>query len=478
VKIFGVPYQRRQLLLLVTDVLAIVLAVVAGQLPWYLSGRSETFPLLVFDQYGWASGFFLVSTIAMLSVGDAYNTQLDFRRRFEVFRLVLAVVLAAVLQLLAFALFPNHWWGRGMALSSTLGLALVLPALRAVFSAVSPRPTYTRASLIIGQGRAAQQVCKAMEEMSDGSFQVVGLLRHDRAHSRRHNDRPEDSLHDLGEACEQLGDTGQLLQMAGRYQVDHIVVAVRGSLGSELTEALLACKRQGIEVEDMATVYKRLTGKLPLLSISKNSLIFGSGFTRMTRSEQAMMRLTDLVLAGIGATLTLPVVALAALAVKLTSRGPVFYRQERLGKDERPFHIVKLRTMRTDAEGDGVPKWSQGNGDPRVTPIGRFLRRTRIDELPQFYNVLRGDMSMVGPRPERAYFIEQLKRKVPFYELRFAVAPGVTGWAQVKYGYGSNDDDAAEKLSYELYAIQEMNPVLYLVILIKTVQTVLLRPGS
>ncbi|HND31604.1 MAG TPA: sugar transferase, partial [Myxococcota bacterium] len=166
------------------------------------------------------------------------------------------------------------------------------------------------------------------------------------------------------------------------------------------------------------------------------------------------------------------------ILVKLESPGPAFYIQERLGKNEQPFGIIKLRTMRQDAEAGTGAVWSQGQGDPRVTRVGRFLRRSRIDELPQFYNVLRGDMSVIGPRPEREHFVRLLKEKIPFYGLRFSVKPGVTGWAQVRYRYGASEEDAVEKLSYELYAVQEMSPALYILILLKTIQTVMVRPGS
>ena len=245
----------------------------------------------------------------------------------------------------------------------------------------------------------------------------------------------------------------------------------------DLTRQLLACKTRGVQIEDMPTVYKRLTGKVPVLHLSDDWLIFGPVFSGSSRFSAALQRLADIAIGVVGGALSVLIILPAAILIKLESPGPVFYTQERLGRNERTFRIVKLRTMRSDAEAGG-PQWSQGAGDPRVTRVGRWLRRSRIDELPQFYNVLRGDMALVGPRPEREHFVTQLKEKIPFYALRFSVKPGVTGWAQVRYRYGATDEDAVEKLCYELYAIQEMGPALYVLILLKTIQTVLLRPGS
>ena len=478
-KILGVPYSNHQLLLASLDVLVVAAAIMLGQLPWFLSGASELSPLVLFEAHSWASLFFLASTLALLYVLDLHDASQDFRKRFHVFRILLACLGTAPLQLLAFGTFPNQWWGRSVVLTTTAAMLLLLPSARVLFSALSPEPPTLRRAIVLGTGHAAALVADAMTELSDGHYEVLGFIRHRRPHSRRHDDQPA--------ACEEgccaerqplLGDDDSLMDLVREHRADEVVVAIRGGFEEVLTEKLLRLKASGVHVSDMTRVYKDLTGKVPLESISKKSLIFGSGFTRLSRTEQALQRITDLVLAGIAALLSAPIVLVAAVAVKLESRGPAFYTQERLGKDGVPFRIIKLRTMRTDAEADGVPKWSKGSGDPRVTRVGRFLRRSRIDEIPQFYNVLKGEMSMVGPRPERAYFVEQLKEKIPFYSLRFAVAPGVTGWAQVKYRYGATDEDAAQKLSYELYAIQEMSPMLYLVILLKTVQTVLLRPGS
>jgi len=170
------------------------------------------------------------------------------------------------------------------------------------------------------------------------------------------------------------------------------------------------------------------------------------------------------------------VMLFVALLVKATSRGPVLYRQERVGLDKRPYQLLKFRTMRLDAESSGAPRWATYN-DERVTGVGRFLRRMRLDELPQFFNVLRGEMSVIGPRPERPHFVDLLEKDIPYYALRFAAKPGLTGWAQVNYRYGASVDDAHTKLQYDLYYIQEMSPFLDLVILLKTFQTVLFRPG-
>ena len=275
-----------------------------------------------------------------------------------------------------------------------------------------------------------------------------------------------------------VGNRSALAGWVEREGVESIIVAIRSGMSDALTRQLLDCKRRGVQIEDVRVVYTRMTGKVPIEFVSDTSLIFGPSFAGTSGVGAFLQRASDIVLSSIGLLLTGPVIAIAALVVRLDSPGPAFYTQIRVGKDEAPFSIYKLRTMVQDAEAATGAVWSQGRADPRVTRVGMFLRRTRIDELPQFWNVLNGSMSMVGPRPERPVFVKELKKQIPYYGLRFAVKPGVTGWAQVMYRYGASVEETREKLCYDLYAIQELNPFLYGVILLKTVQTVLLKPGS
>jgi len=238
---------------------------------------------------------------------------------------------------------------------------------------------------------------------------------------------------------------------------------------------LLQAKMSGVRVEDAATMYERLTGKILIDDIKPSWLIFSDGF-RASRATRAIKRVVDLALAAAGIALASPLILLTALGVRLESAGPVLYRQERVGENGRIFTLFKFRSMRADAE-KGTPVWAKENDD-RVTRVGRFIRLTRLDELPQLWNVLRGDMSFVGPRPERPFFVEQLAAVIPFYMERHAVKPGVTGWAQVKYRYGSSVQDAMEKLRYDLYYIKHLSIIFDLTIVMDTVKVIILGKGA
>ena len=236
-------------------------------------------------------------------------------------------------------------------------------------------------------------------------------------------------------------------------------------------DQLLAMKLAGVTFDHLASVYEEYTGKIAVENLRPSWLIFSSGF-QDTRARRAGKRAIDLISATIGLILAAPIMALVALAVRLTSPGPVLFKQTRVGHHGKLFTLCKFRSMRADAEAETGAVWAQP-GDMRVTPVGRILRVSRLDELPQLWNVLRGDMSLVGPRPERPEFIEELTRDIPFYGQRHVVRPGVTGWAQVKYKYGASKEDALEKLQYELYYIKNMSLALDLVIMIHTIKTMI-----
>jgi sugar transferase (PEP-CTERM system associated) len=232
----------------------------------------------------------------------------------------------------------------------------------------------------------------------------------------------------------------------------------------------------GVRVEDATTTYERVTGKILIDDLRPSWLIFSDGF-RVSRVSRLMKRAIDLSLSLLMAVATLPLMVLTAALVWIEDGRPIFYRQERVGENGRPFVLSKFRSMRKDAEQGGRPVWAK-DGDERVTRVGRFIRTTRLDELPQLWNVLRGDMSFVGPRPERPFFVDELSRQIPFYQQRHAVKPGLTGWAQVKYRYGSSLEDAMEKLRYDLYYIKHLSVFFDLTIVFDTVKVVLFRKGA
>ena len=273
-----------------------------------------------------------------------------------------------------------------------------------------------------------------------------------------------------------LRNNGGIYETAMRERASKIVVSLSERRGVFPFQEVMACKLAGIDVMDAPSFYEHVTGKLFLEGINPSWIIFSDGFS-VSKVRKFFKRGVDLFSATLGVILTAPFLPLFALAIKLDSAGPVFYRQERVGEMEKNFFLYKLRTMKADAESATGAVWAQKN-DSRVTRLGAFLRKCRIDELPQFYNILRGDMSMVGPRPERPEFVEKLKEKIPYYSERHFVKPGVTGWAQVRYPYGASVEDAMEKLRFDLYYIKNLTLTLDFMIILETIQVVLFRRGA
>lgn len=349
-------------------------------------------------------------------------------------------------------LVPGVLIGSGTFLTA-LGLLLVaVPAWRLAFDGVTRDPHMEERVLILGSSAAAQGVADLIGAQHDYPFRVVALVD------------DADTL-----------ESASLSDLIRQRRVDRVVVSLSDRRGRMPIRELLQAKLSGVRVEDAATMYERLTGKILIDEIKPSWLIFSDGF-RASRFTRTMKRLADLALAAVGLLLAWPLMLVTALVVYTESPGPVLYRQERVGENGRLFTLCKFRSMRLDAE-SGTPIWAKEK-DNRVTRVGRFIRLTRLDELPQLWNVLRGDMSFVGPRPERPFFVEQLAAQIPFYMERHSVKPGVTGWAQVKYRYGSSVEDAMEKLRYDLYYIKHLSVVFDLTIVVDTVKVIVSGKGA
>jgi sugar transferase (PEP-CTERM system associated) len=267
-----------------------------------------------------------------------------------------------------------------------------------------------------------------------------------------------------------------LFALARRLAVDDLVVSLADRRGTLPTDQLLRCRLGGLNVEEGEALYERLTGKIAVEAMRPSYLIFNQGFRRHPLSE-ASKRAFDIGCALVGLLLLWPLMLLTALAVRLDSPGPILYRQERTGRFGKAVVVNKFRSMRADAERQSGPVWAQKN-DPRITRVGRFIRKTRLDELPQLFNVLGGSMSMVGPRPERQHFIDDLMKQIPYYDQRHIVKPGLTGWAQINYPYGNTVEDALQKLQYDLFYIKNRSLPFDLSIVIQTIRTVALRQGT
>jgi len=272
-----------------------------------------------------------------------------------------------------------------------------------------------------------------------------------------------------------IGDFKQISSICRTCQIDRVIVALDERRGSLPLEQLLQCRLKGIHVDDGITFGESLSGKLSIENLHPSTIIFSNGF-RGVLVYKGIKKVIDLIASFLGLLVFLPLCLIIALAIKLDSRGPVFYRQERIGQDGRLFSLIKFRSMTVDAEKDG-PVWAVVN-DQRVTRVGRWLRKLRLDEITQIINVIKGEMSIVGPRPERPFFVKKLEKEVPFYSHRHAVKPGITGWAQILYPYGATREDAQEKLKYDLYYIKHMSPIMDLRIISETAKIVLMGRGS
>jgi sugar transferase (PEP-CTERM system associated) len=394
---------------------------------------------------------------------DLYDLTLVHAKRELLLRIVQAAGAAAMTLAVVTLMIPSVVIGKGVLLTSLLLVLITVPAWRLAFNGLTHDPHLEERVLILGSGPVARTVAQQIRDQHEFAYRVIGSVC----------ERPDAESGELD--CPVLGRAEDLPLLVTRHRIERIVVSLTDRRGSLPIAELLDAKLSGIRVEDAATTYERITGKILTDDLKPSWLIFSDGF-RASRRTRVAKRGIDILLAATGMVAAAPLMLLTALAVRLDSSGPILYRQERVGENGRVFTLFKFRSMRADAE-SGVPVWARQN-DERVTHVGRLIRLTRLDELPQLWNVLRGDMSFVGPRPERPYFVQQLVAEIPFYMARHAVKPGVTGWAQVKYRYGSSVEDAMEKLRYDLYYIKHLSIVFDLTIAVDTVKVILTGKGA
>jgi sugar transferase (PEP-CTERM system associated) len=376
-------------------------------------------------------------------------------------RVLRGVTFGSVILLLLFYVLRFLEIGRGIFLVAMAMTVLVLPVWRISYNAVSEGSQFLRRTIILGNGQLARELAEMIHDRPDLGLELVGMLARDRIQVD-----PEHGV---------IGTYKDLFDIVTQAGIEVVLVAYPDRRGTLPVEQLLEVKFRGVEVEEGVNFYERETGKIFVRELKPSQLIFSEGFTARPTTRR-LKRLLDVICAGIGLVLAGPMMLLTMLAIKLESPGPVLYKQVRAGEFGKLFTILKFRSMRTDAEAKGA-QFAQKN-DPRVTRVGKFIRKTRLDELPQLWNVLKGEMSMVGPRPERPVFIEQLEQQVPFFKQRLYVKPGVTGHAQVRCEYGASAEDMLEKLQYDLYYIKSYSVLFDLSIMIDTVKVVLFRIGA
>ncbi len=408
----------------------------------------------------------VVSVLCMLCLyyNDLYDLTVVRTTREVFIRLLQSVGSALILIALLYLLMPWLVVADGASLPAFALLLTGILAWRLVFNHFTRLRSFGERVLIVGTDATAQTIARQIGAQDDFGYDIVGFLDDDAS-------RVMQSIGDW----RVIGSLDDIDRVISRYAVDRLIVGMSDRRGRLPVRALLRSKLRGIRVEEVNTVYERLTGKLLVEDLRPSWLIFSDDYcaSRWTRRSK---RVFDVLLALVALVLSTPFLILTAIAVWLESGSPILYRQERVGENGRVFTLNKFRSMRKDAE-QGTPVWARAEDD-RVTRVGRLIRQTRLDELPQLWNVLRGDMSFVGPRPERPFFVNQLAEQVPFYEQRHAVKPGITGWAQVKYRYGASFEDSLEKLRYDLYYVKNLSIPFDLTILFDTVKVVLFAKGA
>lgn len=415
----------------------------------------------------WAS-LALLPVIGMLAVGCYASESVRLFQNYCV-RFVLVIFIALVLLFGLVFLLDNQ----GVILSEimlALGLSLIiLPVARLIMLRLVTRVSLLLKVVLVGGCNRSSEIKQRVDQSPEIGIEVVGIVCVDDFDvTTCPAGVPVVAFSDL----DGLNGLSTFVRECGS---ETIIAMSTSSEIDKAKEAMIACKLDGIHIQDMTSFYEQAFGYVDLDSLKDEWIIFADGFRGSSFFEYAVKRSLDILVSLLVLTITLPILLITGLCVKLTSSGPIFYVQQRVGYMGRPFDLFKFRTMTTSAEAAG-PQFAAEN-DPRVTPVGRFLRRTRIDELPQLFNVLKGDMSFVGPRPERPFFVDQFQEKIPFYMERHYVKPGITGWAQLRYPYGASEEDSKRKLEYDLYYLKNYSLFLDVLIIMQTARVILFPEG-
>lgn len=406
--------------------------------------------------------FALTVQLGMIAVG-VYSPEALQSRRFALMRLLAAVSLAIILLATLYFLFPGiALWRSNLAYA--MPLAIVLPLMvRLILPLLVGNESFRRRILVLGSGKRAERIADLAKGNGAG-FAVVGYVT-------MTDNAPVVPTAIHRSAIVSLSDHVVLLNAS------EVVLAIEERRNALPLADLLRIKTTGVHVNEISSFLERETGRVDLATVNPSWFIFSDGFTAGQRLSKFAKRVFDIAASVLVLTIMAPVLAVAAIAIKLESRGPVFYRQTRVGLYGEGYTIYKMRSMRQDAESGGKAVWASED-DPRITRVGKFIRLTRIDEIPQAWNVLKGEMSFVGPRPERPEFVAELEQHIPYYAERHMVKPGLTGWAQINYPYGASIEDARCKLEYDLYYAKNYTPFLDLLILLQTLRVVMWPDGA
>ena len=406
--------------------------------------------------------FAIALQVSLVAVG-AYGVASFLSLRFAAARLAVALSLGVMVLSLVFFLVPPLALWRSNLLYSTVIATVLLVTVRALLGKTLGGETFKRRIVVLGAGVRAAQI-QSLSQQPGINFVVAGFVLMGEAEPIVQGALPR-------------GDIPNLAAHIVDQNASEVVLALDERRNALPMKDLLRVRTTGVQVSEISSFLERETGRIDLKSVNPSWLIFSDGFASSRMLSSVFKRAFDIIAGGLLLALTLPIILLTAIAIKLESKGPAFYRQRRVGLYNEGFDILKLRSMRQDAEVAGTAVWA-AEDDPRITRIGRFIRKVRIDELPQTWTVLKGEMSFVGPRPERPQFVQQLEEQLPFYAERHMVKPGITGWAQINYPYGASIEDSRHKLEYDLYYAKNYSPFLDLLILLQTLRVVLWPVGA
>ena len=455
IRLFNVYYPIRTLILLAGEALIVWTSFLLAAV---VELRDDSYLVLNYEG-GYIKLFIFTGVVLLCSHWfDLYDTARLNTKGELYFRLFMVLGLLAFVMAGISYVRPDFLLGGG---SSALGLFILTFALlvwRLGYGWLVQLPILVERAYVLGTGERAQRVVQGLRQNPEIGVEIASWTG-----------KLEGAV-----TRESIG--AHLMEVVNKQKIHRVIVAMPDRRGTIPMQELLELRMQGVKIEEATSWLEKISGKIEVDSLYPSWLVFSAGFRRST-TFIFVRRLLSISISFIGLILAAPMIPLIMLAIRLDSRGPVFYTQTRVGKAGQVFKVVKFRTMRHDAEAANGPQWA-GDNDPRVTRVGKFLRTSRLDEVPQLWCVLKGDMAFVGPRPERPEFIEWLSKEIPYYGVRHMVRPGVTGWAQVKYKYGSTIEDAREKLQYDLYYIKNASIGFDLLIMFLTIKTVLLRRGA
>jgi exopolysaccharide biosynthesis polyprenyl glycosylphosphotransferase len=461
--------ERKTLLILMDGVLINVAILTALWLGARRSGWPFTLEFLLSRSH-WFLGLTALYFI-LAPVNDCYNLKVASDTLSSAFSLFKTTALMLVVYFSLYFLaepstLPTYWPRHIVGFYGLVSIPL-LSLWRWLYIVVFTAPQFRRRALIVGAGWAGRTIAQTIHDNLSVDYEIVGFI--------------DDDPHKQGRTIEGipvLGNHSKLVILAEEMDISEIVLSITRDMRGDMFQAIMDCNERGIQITPMPILYEQMTGQVAVEHVGNNwFVVLPIDGVSVFSPSMLLKRLADVLVSVLGLAFLIALLPFVALAIYLESPGPIFYSQERVGQAGRTFQLIKLRSMVPNAEQNGQPRWAEEK-DKRVTRVGRFLRRTRLDELPQCFNVLRGEMSLIGPRPERPEFVAELQKRIPFYRSRLAVRPGLTGWAQVSYHYGSSMEDALAKLQYDLYYIKHQSLYLDLLIVLKTIGVVLSFHGT